>query len=153
MSISKDKWERVKNYYEAGLTLSQIKERTGVDRSTISKKAKNQQWQHGTNSDYIEAREIIADKKSTKNQQAIQVLDELADERINRRIFFEKSALQNQQYSNKVMKKDSGSINTLEAHSRITQRNKETVLGKDKTVEIHNTNAQQNITEVKIVDA
>jgi len=66
------------------------------------------------------------------------------EKRTKHLIFFQDAALQNQQYSNKAMKEKSTDMNTLEVHSRITQRNKETVLGKDKTVELTNTNAQQN---------
>jgi len=85
MAISKELWGKAKGYYEAGLTLSQIKDKTGIDRSTISKKAKNQQWQHQRNGDYIKAREIIAEKKSTENQQSILCADEVADESIRRK--------------------------------------------------------------------
>ncbi|WP_169753507.1 hypothetical protein [Campylobacter mucosalis] len=35
-------------------------------------------------------------------------------------------------------------ISEVEAHSRITARNKETVLGKEPTTQINNINAQQN---------
>ena len=82
MAISKTQWDKARGYYEAGLSLADIKERTGIDRSTISKKAKNQQWQHGANTDYIEAKELIADKKSTKNQQVLNIADEIAEEKI-----------------------------------------------------------------------
>lgn len=82
MAISKVQWDKAKGYYEAGLSLSEIKEKTGIDRSTISKKAKNQQWQHAANADYIEAKVLIAEKKSTKNQQVLNIADEVAEDKI-----------------------------------------------------------------------
>ena len=85
MAIGKTQWDKAKGYYEAGLTLAAIKEKTGIDRSTISKKAKNQQWQHGANTDYIEAKVLIAEKKSTKNQQVLNIADEVAEEKIRHR--------------------------------------------------------------------
>jgi len=85
MAHSKELWEKAKGYYEAGLSLAQIKDKTGIDRSAVSKKAKNQQWQQGKNSDYIEAKEIIATKKSTENQQSLLCADEIADDNIRRK--------------------------------------------------------------------
>jgi len=85
MAISKEKWLEVQGYYEAGLSLAKIKDKTGVDRSTISKKAKNQQWQHGRNTDYIEAKELIVEKKSTENQHLLNCADIVADDNIRRK--------------------------------------------------------------------
>lgn len=85
MAHSKELWEKAKGYYEAGISLQKIKDKTGIDRSAISKKAKNQQWQQGKNADYIEAKEIIAVKKSTENQQSLICADEIADDNIRRK--------------------------------------------------------------------
>jgi len=41
-------------------------------------------------------------------------------------------------------------LNILETHSRITQRNKDTVLGKEPSTKIENTNAQQNNKVIKV---
>ena len=77
------------------------------------------------------------------------------DKRTKHILLFETSALENQRKANLAISKikdekiDEKSLYSLESHSKITQRNKETVLGKDKTVELTNTNAQQNNTEVK----
>jgi len=81
LAINKVQWEKAKGYYEAGLSLSEIKEKTGIDRSTISKKAKNQQWKHGANADYIDAKVLIAEKKSTENQQMLNIANQ---QKINR---------------------------------------------------------------------
>lgn len=85
MAYSKELWEKARGYYEAGLSLSKINDKTGIDRSAISKKAKIQQWQQGKNADYIEAKEIIAVKKSTENQQSLMCADEIADDNIRRK--------------------------------------------------------------------
>ena len=88
-----------------------------------------------------------------EDEQEVNAVQLVIDEQLKHIAFFKNSALQNQQYSNKVMKEKNSDMNILESHSRITQRNKETVLGKDKTTEITNTNAQQNITEIVISEA
>ena len=148
MAYSKDQWIKAKTLYEAGLSLSQIKERTGIARNTVSQRAKKEQWSSGANADYIEAKEVIAIKKGTKTEQEIAILDDIADERTKHLIYFQNSALKNQKYANAAIETDSDDLSKLEMHSRITQRNKETVLGKDKTAEINNTNASLNPTQI-----
>lgn len=85
MAYSDEKWERAKGYFEAGLSLSEIKDKTGIDRSAISRKAKKQQWQQSKNVDYIEAKEIIATKKATESNTSLQCADEVADDIIRRK--------------------------------------------------------------------
>jgi len=148
MAYSKDQWIKAKTLYEAGLSLSQIKDRTGIARNTVSQRAKKEQWSSGSNADYIEAKEVIAIKKGTKTEQEIAILDDIADERTKHLIYFQNSALKNQKYANAAIETDNDDLNKLEMHSRITQRNKETVLGKDKTAEINNTNACLNPTQI-----
>lgn len=82
MAYSAERWERAKAYYTAGLSLREIEAKTGINNSSIQKKAKAQQWKHGGNSDYIEAKVIIAEKKSAENSAVIRVLDDIADEQI-----------------------------------------------------------------------
>lgn len=144
MAISKETWDKARTYFESGkYSLSQIEEKTGINKTSISKKAKIQQWQKGSKADYIEAKELIVEKKSTLKQYEINTLDEIVEERTKHLIYFQDSALKNQHKANKMLD-DAEALCEVEAHSRITQRNKETVLGRDKTTEISNTNAQQN---------
>ena len=83
MAYSAEQWERAKAYYESGqYSLSQNEAKSGIGKSAISKMAKNQQWKNGANADYIEAKEIIAVKKSTLNSTVVNILDDIADERI-----------------------------------------------------------------------
>lgn len=85
MAISQELWLKAKTLYETNqYSLAQISEKTGIDKSTISKKAKIQQWSSVENLDYIESKAIISKKKSTLNQQQINILDEVADEQLRR---------------------------------------------------------------------
>lgn len=93
MAYTKEQWERAKGYYEAGLSLSKITDKTTIARNTISQRAKREQWEHGKNTDYIEAKEIIAIKKGTisdkKEQVSLMCADEVADENIRyKRLIF-----------------------------------------------------------------
>ena len=85
MAYSQEQWDKAKAYYEAGLSLSKIKEKTGIARNTISQRAKREQWEHSKSVDYIEARELIANKKATEKEQTVLILDEVADNRIRRK--------------------------------------------------------------------
>lgn len=83
MAISKEIWDKARTLYESGqFSLSEIATKTGINKSSISKKAKNQQWKSGEHSDYIEAKELIVEKKSTISTVEINTLDEVAEERI-----------------------------------------------------------------------
>lgn len=86
MAYSPEQWEKAKAYFESGqYSLSQIEAKCGIGKSAISKMSKNQQWKNGLNADYVEAKEIIAVKKSTLNSTVINILDDVADERIKHR--------------------------------------------------------------------
>jgi membrane-bound ClpP family serine protease len=82
MSYSLEQWEKTKALFESGqYSLSQISEKTGIDKSQISRKSKMQQWSSGRNADYIEAKVKIATKKTTENTTTLQILDDIADEK------------------------------------------------------------------------
>ena len=86
MAISQDKWDKARTLFESGkLSLSEISKQTGIDKSSISKKAKNQQWSSVENSDYIDAKVLIAEKKSTLSIEKINILDDVANDEIRRR--------------------------------------------------------------------
>ena len=47
MAISQDKWNKAKALFEQGLSLSQIEDETEINKTSISKKAKNENWLKG----------------------------------------------------------------------------------------------------------
>lgn len=159
MAISQEVWDKAKILFETGkLSLSEISERTGIDKSTISKKAKNQQWNNREHSDYIEAKEIIATKKSILNQQEINTLDDIAEQRTKHLIYFNNSVIKNQELNNKrleVLDKmskedeyiliDKDSTKIIDYHALTTAKNKDTLLGKDPETVINNANIQQEV--------
>ena len=146
MALTEKKWLDIKGYYEAGLSLGEIARRTKVNKSTISRKIKGNDWVSGKNLDYIEAKGLIATEKATldeEKQHSLHIADEVSDERTKHLLFFNRSALKNQHFTNKKMD-DKTDLEGLERHSRITSRNKETVLGKESTTQINNNNQQNN---------
>lgn len=163
MAISQTQWDKAKTLFEAGLSLSQIADKTGIDKSTISKKAKFNSWQSGEHSDYIEAKKKIVEKKSTLPVEKINTLDEIADEQIRRQslIFGNAELLANQipqllqntivdeidRETGEITQKQSITPSDLkilaEANDRIAITLKVADRHAPKT-EIVNTNAQQN---------
>jgi len=86
MAYSTEQWERARAYYEAGThSLSQIQDIIGISKSKLSEKAKKELWERGRNSDYIEAKVIIAEKKGNEKRNTLEVLDNIADEKIRHR--------------------------------------------------------------------
>ena len=76
---------------------------------------------------------------ASDNEHLVSAVSSVVDEKTKHLIYFNKSALKNQQLANSKL--DSAeSLAELEAHSRITARNKETVLGKmpDTAIQINN---------------
>ena len=147
MAYTESQWEKAKAYYEAGMSLSQIKDKTNIARNTISQRAKKEQWEHGKNADYIEAKIKVETKKGTILEQsgavALNIADDIAVDKAKSLLLFQNSALRNQQKANEILD-ITDDIKDLEAHARITKTNKETVLGKDPDMIINNTNALQN---------
>ena len=86
MAISQEKWDKAKILFESGkLSLSEISSKTGIEKSSISKKAKIQQWKSGIESEYIDAKVLIAEKNSTLAIEKINILEDVANDEIRRR--------------------------------------------------------------------
>ena len=149
MAYTESQWEKAKAYYEAGMTLSQIKDKTNIARNTISQRAKREQWEHSKNSEYIEAKIKVERQKGTILEQsgsvALNIADDIAFNKAKALTLFQDSALRNQKKANDMLDL-TDDMKDVESHSRITKTNKETVLGKDPETVINNANVQENKT-------
>ena len=156
MAYNESQWEKAKAYYEAGMSLSQIKDKTNIARNTISQRAKREQWEHSKNSDYIEAKIKVETQKGTILEQsgtvALNIADDIALDKAKSITLFQNSALKNQKKANELLEL-TDDMKDIESHARITKTNKETVLGKEIDTIINNTNATQNNlpTQINIV--
>ena len=72
MAISPEIWETARIQFELGDSLDKIAKKTGINKSTISKKSKAQKWEKGVKSTLINEEvtntimsKMIAKKKST----------------------------------------------------------------------------------------
>ena len=146
MAYTESQWEKAKAYYEAGMTLSQIKDKTNIARNTISQRAKREQWEHSKNSEYIEAKIKVECQKGTILEQsgsvALNIADDIAFNKAKALTLFQDSALRNQKKANDMLDL-TDDMKDVESHARITKTNKETVLGKDPETVINNANVQE----------
>lgn len=92
----------------------------------------------------IQYRQAIA----TDNEQVVNAVSTVVDEATKHLLFFKNSALKNQSIANRKLS-DSASMAELDAHSRLTAKNKETVLGR--TAPDVQVNTQNN--QVVLIDA
>ena len=91
----------------------------------------------------------IKTELASENPQEVKAVNEVVDEKTKHLIFFQTRALANQKKADELLE-FAEDLNDVDAHSRITARNKETVLGKAPETIINNANLQQT-EETKIV--
>lgn len=79
MAISKELWQKAKTLFEIGKSLTDIAEVTGINKSSISKRAKNENWEKGKIQHLVEENikaiqnvEIAKDKIQQEIQHPIQ---------------------------------------------------------------------------------
>lgn len=82
MAISQDLWNKAKALFEQGLSLSEIELETEIKRSSISKKAKSENWNKSINQQLKADIKAIDKEKSTldaKINNAVEKLSKLSD--------------------------------------------------------------------------
>lgn len=82
MAISQELWDKAKALFEQGLSLNEIELETEINRSTISKKAKNENWVKAKNQQLKADIKAIDKEKSTldvKINTAVEKLSKLSD--------------------------------------------------------------------------
>ena len=136
-------WIKCREYYEAGLSLSKIVEKTGISKTQISKRSNLESWSKGT-----EKEQLIADAvkvrvaKGTLTEQALSVHDELVDEKTKHIQFLNNLTLKNLSVMGKKINEDMEIIDHRNAQETIN-KGAERLIGKtpDTAIQINN-NAQ-----------
>lgn len=163
--LTDEKKQLARTDFEAGgLSQNAIAEKYGVGKATISRLAKKEAWVAGK-VEHLFQEKKQAIKALQKVERQVEHLNPVFQIAINERIYHElsqegvflQSAIENQYLANQELKRlfEQGEIDisALEVHSRLSQRNKETVLGKqpETAVQVNNSIAPPtfNITGVK----
>lgn len=144
IKTTKQEWDKAREYFEAGLSLSAIAEKTGISKSAISKKSNLEGWAKET-----QKKQLISDAvrvetaKETLNETALEVHNEIVSDRTRAIMFFGGAAIKNVQAA---MLSTCENQNDYKARADTILKGRETVLGKtpDTAIQINNANAQQN---------
>lgn len=136
--------------YKAGISQNQLAKNYKLSPATINKLCKNIPQE---NIEIVNTlvNTAIATNRALEGKSQIEVnsIERIVDEKTRHLLYFQNAALRNQKIANEMLK-TAKTIGDIEAHSRITARNKETILGKEPQTIINNTNAQQTeVTEIR----
>jgi len=112
-----------------------------VSVGTVNKITKGLSPKH---KEKVNAQISIITELSEENEQEVNAVHKAVEEATKNLIFFQNSALKNQKLANELLE-DAATISEVESHSRITAKNKETVIGKEPVVNIQNNNVQNNL--------
>lgn len=132
-------WDKAKDMFEIGKSLTEISDETGIDRATISKRSKKDNWEKAKFqqliTDTVRVRKQISTLSSTLQQS---VENEISD-RLRHEQFFTNAAIRNVQESLQV---PCESQQDFKYRAETIQKGRETVLGKspDSAVQINNNN-------------
>ncbi len=133
-------WEKAKALFEAGKSLSEINAETGIDRATVSKRAKKDGWEKGIYQQLILDGSRVKAEISTLSSTVLNVVEKEIEERTKHIQFFTNAAIKNVQESMSLQCVDQSEF---KARADTILKGKETVLGKETGNVINNTNAQQ----------
>ena len=144
--------EKAKALFEAGKSLSEINAETGIDRATVSKRAKKDGWEKGIYQQLILDGSRVKAEISTLSSTVLNVVEKEIEERTKHIQFFTNAAIKNVQESMSLQCVDQSEF---KARADTILKGKETVFGKESAMVINNTNAQQNnipITSIEWID-
>jgi len=134
---------------------NELSKKYKVSHTTVNKMTKGLEPKH---SDKVSTISTMRAELAQESFKEVSAVETAIENRTKHLIYFQNSALNNQRMSNKAIESlehdgrevNVDDLNVLETHSRITQRNKDTVLGKEPSTKIENTNAQQNNKVIKV---
>lgn len=91
-------WLEAREFFEAGLSLSQLVDRTGISKTQLSVRSKKEGWTKGGQKEQlVQAAVRVAEAKGTLTEQARSVHDEVVDEKMAWIKFLQKAAVKNVQ--------------------------------------------------------
>ena len=137
-------WQKAKALFEAGKSLSDINKETGLDRATVSKRAKKDGWEKGIYQQLIVDGARVKAEISTLDSTVLNVVEKEIEERTKHLHFFTHAAVKNVQEAMKMPCEDQ---NDHKLRADTILKGKEAVLGKEANTVINNTNAQQTVVE------
>lgn len=142
-------WQKAKALFEAGKSLSDINKDTGIDRATVSKRAKKDGWEKGIYQQLIVDGARVKAEISTLDSTVLNIVEKEIEERTKHLQFFTHAAVKNVQEAMNMSCEDQSDYK-LRADTIL--KGKEAVLGKEASTVINNTNAQQTIAPITSIN-
>lgn len=147
-----EQWEKVRAYYESGLKLKEISEKTKIAIPNISKKAKADGWSKANEKQTLIIDESrVREAKANFTQIERQVHEELVDERTRELQYFNKTQKRFAQISAQAIESkldENGkagpdfNLMDLRTASAVVRESREGILGKDPSIalQVNNNN-------------
>lgn len=134
------------DFHTGAYSVRQIADRVGISHVAVHKivKGKTPKFKEKINTQIAFKTEL-----AQESLQQINSVNEVIENATKHLIFFQNRALANQKKADELLEY-AEDFADVEAHSRITARNKDTVCGKEPMTQINNTNAQQNNRQIII---
>ena len=144
---SEDRERILADFHTGTFSQRELAKKYGVSPATINKITKNltPKNEHIVNTKVSLITELIE-----QSEHEVNAVEEAVHQQTKHLIFFQNSALKNQELANQQLSEES-ELYDLKLHADLTSKNKQTVLGKDADTNINiNNNQQNNINEVKV---
>ena len=141
-------WEKAKALFEAGKSLSDINKDTGIDRATVSKRAKKDGWEKGIYQQLIADGSRVKAEISTLSSTVLNVVEKEIEERTKHITFLNNLTLKNLSVMSKKVNADFEMVEHKIFQETVNKAS-ELLLGKEPATVINNTNAQQNISSIR----
>ena len=132
------------DFHTGAYTVRQLADKYDVSHVTIVKMTKGLTPK---NKEKVTTLVAVKTELAEQSYQEVTSVNEVVNKKTKHLLYFQNAALRNQKKADEMLEM-SDRIADVEAHSRITARNKETVLGREADTVINNANVQS---EQKII--
>jgi len=145
MAIKQKKWDEAKVMFEGGKNPQFIADKLGIERSTIAKKAKTLGWEKGKNHKLIVKDVQVIAEKSQLNSQELGFHNAEVEEQVKNLRFIHHATLKNASVMMKKVDEDTSHQEHKFVQETLNKAGEALgVVEKGNSVNINNTNAQQN---------
>jgi len=151
--LSNDAKEKIlADFHTGAYSQRELAKKYGVSTATINKITKGLEPKHKAK---VNAQISLLRELSEESEHEVNAFTSVIKEKTKHLSFFQNAALKNQHLANELLE-SAASLQEIEAHARITAKNKETVLGKDIETQVNiqnnNQNNQANILKIEVVE-
>lgn len=154
LKITDKQWRKAREYFEAGLSLSQVSDKTGISKTRLHTKSREDSWSKGTQKEQLIAEAIKVERQKVQLcSEALDVHLEIVNDAVRAINFFGGAAVRN---VHEAMSLPCETHQDFRARAEVINKGREAVLGKmpDTAIQV-NTGNQQPVSAIQriVVDA